>query len=115
MTEYPLLQLGVIIGSQSFVGEALPDTGYDGTVIVPANVGREVERKAALKMLQLADGRVVHARTWAGRLLLETRTFRVTVHALGDQYIIGRKVLDQMEICFEFGERVRLRLDRDSA
>ena len=107
--EYPLLEVAVVIGTETFFGEALPGTGYGGTVIIPLDVASELERSGHRSFLTMADGHRSAADFWVGSLLLEDRTFRVEVYALGDQFIIGREVLDQMEICFQFGKTVRLR------
>jgi hypothetical protein len=90
------------------VGAALPDTGFDGQVIVPEEIGNE---EAGEHSLVVADGFSVRVDTWEGQLMIADRLWRVGVHALGDQFLIGRGVLDQMEICFEFGRAVRLRFE----
>jgi len=111
MPSYPLLEIAVIIGSQSFVGEALPDTGFDGDVIIPLSVGEEVLKGSEEVVLQVADGFDILVEARGGELLLADRSFEVAVRALGDEYLIGRGVLDQLEICFEFGRSVRVRFE----
>src|SRR5207244_10414575 len=113
MAAFPLVDVAVIVGSQEFVGEALPDTGYDGWVIIPTEVGAEILQDAERTRLRLADGSRVWAETWEGHLLIDNQTFETEVHSLGDKFILGLEVLNQMEICFEFGERVRVRFDRE--
>jgi predicted aspartyl protease len=101
------------VGTETFIADALPDTGYDGAVIIPAELSSEILAPMERRSLGIADKRGVKVQSWRGLVLIEDRTLKVRIHAFGDEYIIGRQVLDQMEICFEFGERVRLRFDRD--
>lgn len=109
MPDCPLIDVAVVIGTQSFLGEALPDTGYDGSVIVPIDVGDEVLDSSNRRRLRMADNHPVTVDSWEGQLLVEDRVFDTSVSAFGDQFIIGREMLDEMEICFEFGTRVRIR------
>jgi hypothetical protein len=39
----------------------------------------------------------------------------VEVAALGNRYLLGREILDQLEICFQFGRSVRLRFADEAA
>ena len=100
MSEYPLIEVAVMVEHQEFLGEALPDTGYDGSVIIPAYLITEDLGIPEFTSLRMADNTAWDVETWEGRLLIEDRTFEVPVHAFGDQFIVGREVLDQMEICF---------------
>jgi len=102
MAAYPLIDVAVIIGNEEFYGEALPDTGYDGTVIIPRRYGDEILLDAEQVILTMANGHEMEVNTWDGCLLLEDQSFTVLVQAFGDEFIIGREVLDRMEICFEF-------------
>jgi predicted aspartyl protease len=115
MPEYPLIEIGVSVGSQTFFGDALPDTGYDGTLIIPETLRREIDAPAVRRTILMADRHEVRVFSWRGTLHLGERSFRLRMHAFGDQFILGREVLDQTEICFEFGERVRLRFEREQA
>lgn len=115
MAPYPSVDVVVTVGTQEFFGEALPDTGYDGAIIVPLEVGDAVLAEADIDSLALADDRTVLAETWNGRVLIEDHEFEVIVRALGGRFIIGLEVLNQMEVCFEFGERVSLRFERRSS
>jgi predicted aspartyl protease len=111
MPPFPLIEIGVVIGSESLVGEALPDTGYNGAVIIPIDVGHQLGAPSEEVRLTMADGFRVPVEAWVGELLIGNRTFEVSVRALGNEFIIGRQVLDQMEICFEFGRAVRIRFE----
>ena len=114
MPPYPLIEFSLAIGVWEIVDAALPDTGYDGAMLIPAGVGREVASPASVTDLWLPDRSRHAVRGWSGRLLLGSARFDVEVVAFGSEYVIGREVLDQLEICFEFGQRVRLKFERSA-
>jgi hypothetical protein len=64
---------------------------------------------------RLADGGILDVRSWRGTLEIADHRFSVEVAAMGTCYLLGREVLDQMEVCFEFGRRVRLRFGDEPA
>lgn len=111
MASYPFLEIAVTIGADTLFGEALPDTGYDGALIVPVEFRREIATAAERRILTMPDRHQVLVDSWDGKLLLGDRSFDVRIYAFDELFIIGREVLDQVEICFEFGRRVRIRFD----
>jgi len=108
MIPYPLVEVAVTIGAETFLGEALPDTGFDGSVIVPISLASEIDLVPDLVTIRMADGHRVAVDAWEGELALADRSFAVQVRAFGDQFILGRDLLDQLEICFCYGQEVRL-------
>src|SRR5690349_7278707 len=106
---YPWIEFSLTIGTWDVADLAYPDTGFDGGLLVPIGVGREVLASPTWTPLRLADGEAVEVRSWTGELEIEGRTFHIEVAALGARYLLGREVLDQLELCFEFGRRLRLR------
>jgi predicted aspartyl protease len=113
MTEipYPWIGFGLTIGTWDVVDLAYPDTGFEGGLLIPVGVGREVLASPNRIPLRLADGNTVDVLSWRGIVEMEGRRFLVEVAAMGTLYLLGREVLDQMEVCFEFGRRVRVRFD----
>jgi predicted aspartyl protease len=111
MAAYPYIDFALTISSWSVVGEAFVDTGFDGAFIIPRDAGRYIPSDSHRETLRVADGFAYDAETWEAVLDLDERSFPVMAHAFGREYIIGREVLDQMEVCFEFGRRVRLRFE----
>jgi predicted aspartyl protease len=109
VSPYPLLEFVLSVGTWDTAGEAYPDTGFEGGLAIPLGVGREILAEPDLIPLRLADRSTVEADSWSGELELEGHRFRVEVVALGSRFLLGREVLDQLEICFEFGRHVRLR------
>lgn len=109
MPHYPYLDIVLSIGTSELLGEALPDTGYDGDVIVPRLLASEIAAAPIQSVLRMADQHPVHVDTWDGQLDLNGAPFTVQISAFGDEFIVGRGVLNQLEICFCFGREVRLR------
>jgi predicted aspartyl protease len=112
---YPYLEFTLSIGTWDLIDDAYPDTGFDGGLIIPAGVGREILSSPAVIPLVLADGEIVQVRAWDGTLDINEHRFPVQVAALGSSYLLGREILDQVEICFQFGRHVRLRFADEAA
>jgi predicted aspartyl protease len=108
MPAYPLLELVLEVGTWETDAEAYPDTGFEGGLCIPIGVGREILAAPFMTPLRLADGSQHEVKTWRGRIDLQGHVFDVEVAALGNRYLLGREVLDRLEICFEYGQRVRL-------
>jgi hypothetical protein len=106
---YPLIEFELWVGTYTVTGEAYPDTGFDSGNLIPLGVGREILADPDWTPVRLADGTVRLARSWTGKVGLGEHTFSAEVVALGNRFLLGREVLDRLEICFEFGRQVRLR------
>jgi predicted aspartyl protease len=111
MTGWPLLEVVVAVGAWVETVDVILDTGYDGGLIVPTRVGSEIEARGIRGRLVMPDGGVHVVDTWSGEIDIHRRVFPVRVRCFGTEFILGREVLDQMEVCFVFGREVRVRLD----
>jgi len=109
MPPYPRIEFSLSIGAWDLVETAYLDTGFEGGLAIPAAAASQVDAASGWTPLRLADGSVDYVPIWSGAVVIEERSFRVDVVALGPQYLLGREVLDQMEVCFEFGRTLRLR------
>ncbi len=112
---YPWVEFGLTIGTWDVADLAYQDTGFEGGLLIPARMGREVLVSPGWIPMHLADGQTVQVRSWRGVVDLAGYRFPVEVAAMGTRYLLGREVLDQMEVCFDFGRRVRLRFDDEVA
>jgi predicted aspartyl protease len=110
---YPFVEFELVIGTWDTAEEALPDTGFDGGVVIPEDAGVEIATLADVGHIRLADGVSLKVPSWRGQLSLNGWSCRVEVIALGSDYLIGRDVLDRLEICFAFGREVRLRFSEE--
>ena len=111
-TEYPYLPIRVEVRGHIEQHLALLDTGYDGNLVIPSIWRDRLGRPDGLGRLELGDGSIVPgAPVYFGTLNIinfYTTTLRIT--ALGDEYIIGRAILDLFEITLDRGQRVIVRL-----
>src|SRR5437763_15706737 len=96
-------------GTWDIVELAYIDTGLEGCLMIPEAMAQEILASRGQTLLRLADGALVRAPSWQGQLNLDDRRFSVEVVALGSQFLLGRDILDQMEVCFLFGKEVRIR------
>ncbi len=111
-THYPYLPVRIEVQGQSEEAPALVDTGYTDSVIIPDTweshgLGLPDGRTA----VEVGDGRIVFAPVYLG--ILEINGFApiygVAVTILGDEYILGRRILDRYEITLDHGQRVIVR------
>jgi hypothetical protein len=111
MSRFPYIEIGVRIGAEWFTGEALVDTGYDGELIIPLTLVPESSGAVSESNLVMPDGHVHEVDGWSAELLIEDHSFLVDATAFGDELIVGRDVISQMEVCFEFGRSIRIRFE----
>jgi predicted aspartyl protease len=107
---YPLVEVGITIGTYDTVDYAYPDTGFDGGLIIPIGIGQEVISAGYRKQFRLANGQIYHALAWNGFVTIGEAQFKTEIAALGGQYLLGRQILDQLEICFIRGRELRITL-----
>ena len=108
-SHYPWIEFIISIGTWTFDGAAYIDTGFEGGLLIPVSISREIVAQGDRGRLQVGDGAVVPAMSWTGVLELNGSTFTCDVSALGSRFLLGREVIDRVEVCFEFGERLRIR------
>ncbi|HTE18629.1 MAG TPA: hypothetical protein VK689_09660 [Armatimonadota bacterium] len=113
MPPYPLVEFVLSVGAWDFAGEALPDTGCEVGIVIPKGVGIEIDADPGSRLVKFADGRERYAPSWPAVVELEGRRFSVEAVAVGEGFLMGRELLDQLEICFEFGRNLRLRFQNE--
>src|SRR5947207_12751947 len=65
---FPWIEFGVSIGTWDLVDYAYPDTGFEGGLLIPAGVGREIVASPDRVPLCLADGAIVQLPCLTGTL-----------------------------------------------
>jgi len=83
---YPWIEFSVTVGTWDLVELAYPDTGFEGGLLIPAGVGREVLASPNLTPLRLADGAILEVRSWRGTLEIADHRFLIEVAAMGTRY-----------------------------
>ena len=104
-THFPFIPLLLELGHHVVRLEALVDTGFDGAIIVPADLVPDVELPLTYLRWKLADGSQVTAPAYRGTLQIGDMTpLRVTV--LGDETIVGRAVTNHFKVTLDHGRQL---------
>lgn len=108
---YPYLDLRVQIRDWQDETYALIDTGFTGNLVVPESLWtQELGQADGRVNLIVADGGIVRAPVYLGSIELlgvpEISGLRITF--MGDQYILGRGIIDRFKVTFDHGRRVIL-------
>ena len=91
---------------------ALIDTGYTGSLIIPETwQDQGLGLPDGQTAVEVGDGRIIFAPVYLGAVAINGfRPIRgVAVTLLGDEYILGRRILDRYEITLDHGQRVIVR------
>ena len=106
-THFPFIPLLLELDHHVVRLEALVDTGFDGAIVVPADLVTDVELPPTYLRWKLADGSQVTSPAYRGTLQIGDMTpLRVTVTVLGDETIIGRAVTDRFRVTLDHGRQV---------
>jgi len=106
---YPYLEVEFTIGAfRSPTVLAYIDTGFDGYLIVPAAQTAILGPPQFSAPWELGDGSVVQAQEYRGSVyvsgLAVTIPARITL--LGDEYLLGRGIVDRLRVTFDHGQRL---------
>lgn len=107
--EFPWVEFTLSVGTWDTIASAYVDTGFEVGLAIPIGVAREILADFDEMPIRTADGHVLSVPCWSGTVSLNDHTFRTEVIGLGEKYLLGRDITDQIEVCFEFGERLRVR------
>ena len=108
-TVYPTLSVRLDIRGRQSEVSALLDTGFTGEVAFPLDIlGQAVGLPDEHTDWELADGSIVDAPTYLETLEIIgfSALLPVEITGLGNEYILGRGVLDLFVVTFDRGERV---------
>ena len=107
--EYPYIPVRLEIRGQQFEQYALLDTGFTGELAIPATLlATTIDVPDEHADWELADGSIIDAPIYLGTLeiLGLPPILSVAVTTLGNEFILGRGILDLCVVAFERGERV---------
>ena len=106
---YPYLDLRVQIRDWQDETYALVDTGYTGNLVVPERLWTQELGQADGRInLIVADGGIVRAPVYLGDIEL----FGIPVISglrvvfMGDEFILGRGIIDRFKVTFDHGQRI---------
>jgi predicted aspartyl protease len=111
---YPETEVILIVGTMELTIEAWLDTGFEGGVTIPASMRDDILADAVNTRVRLADRHVVRVPTWVGAVEIAGHSFPCEIVALGNQVLLGLEVLNQMDVVFARGKRLRFNLSDGS-
>lgn len=107
-TVYPLVPITLEFRDYRRETPALLDTGFTGDLAVPASrLELDLGTPDTSIDWELADGSIVNAPVYLGTfeiIGLPPRSVAITL--LGNEYVLGRGVLDRYTVTFDHGQRV---------
>ncbi len=110
---FPRIEAVLTIGTWDVIEAFYADTGFSGAVAVPEGAGREILMDPGVTLVRLGGGQLQEVLSWPVLIAIGDRVFEVEGVAIGAEYLLGRRILDQMEVCFEFGRTLRYRFAED--
>ena len=107
---YPYVPVRFAVGGATRTPEAMVDTGFDGALIVPESLADQLPTEDEWTPWRLADGSVIWMPLYLATLQVGSFTsFAGTVHVVGDEYLVGRAVIDRFSVTFDHGRHVEVR------
>ena len=104
---FPYLLISFEVRQREASVEALLDTGFDGDLLVPADLIADGETPDGYLNWTLADGSVVRAPVYFGTVRVgEMAPIAVSVTALGEETLLGVGVASHFSIVLDHGRRV---------
>ena len=108
--EYPYLPIRFGVQDHSDEDSALIDTGFTGHLAIPASWEARLGRPDGYSRWTLADGSFSHAPVYSGTVeIVGLSSAAATIIVMGDEYILGLRILDRFEITLDHGQRVIVR------
>jgi predicted aspartyl protease len=105
----PFIQINVTLEGESqpiYVGEALLDTGYDGSLSLPLDILQSRTAKGEWE-IELADGSRLSVPFFYGTIDISgLARVGIVLSALGTEAIVGRRVMDYFRVTFDHGREV---------
>jgi predicted aspartyl protease len=88
------------------------DTGFDGYLIVPATQLSVLGPPQFSAPWELGDGSVVPANEYRGDVFVSglAVTIPARITLLGEEYLLGRSVVDRLRMTFDHGQRLLLEM-----
>lgn len=109
---YPYLEVLVSVRGLRKKEWAYLDTGYDGYLVVPESAALEFGPQDCLSRWELGDGSLAIAREFLGEIELVGFGYRMParITCLGEEWILGRSVLDRLRVVFDRGEKIQVEI-----
>jgi predicted aspartyl protease len=109
---YPYLTIRIQTRGHDREAAALVDTGFTGDLAVPRSFFEpDVGLPDARSAWELADGTTIDAPLYVATVeIVGLPPIPAALIALGNEFILGRGIIDRFKVTFEHGERVIVEL-----
>ena len=106
--DYPYLKVRLALRSYQTEVLAYIDTGFDGYLIAPVDVTQVLGKPDYISRWELGDGSLTEGQDYLGSVRIIGLPDNIEAHitAIGNEFIIGRAVIDQYRVILDHGRRV---------
>ncbi|MBT9158840.1 MAG: hypothetical protein AAGB97_01125 [Dehalococcoidia bacterium] len=108
--DYPYLKVRIILRSYQSESRAYIDTGFDGYLIIPVRLAEQVGKPDYISRWEFGDGSLTEGQDYVGNVeivgLPDNIEARIT--AIGNEFIIGRAIIDRYRLILDHGKRVQI-------
>lgn len=108
--DYPYLEVQVVVRDYKAQVRAYLDTGFDGYLVIPLSLATNLGTEDYVTQWELGDGSLIEAKEYFGAIEipgLET-SLPARITSLGDEFLIGRGIIDQLRVTFDHGQRIEV-------
>jgi predicted aspartyl protease len=108
---YPYVEVEFTVGAfRSSTVLAYVDTGFDGYLIIPGTQTSILGPPQFFVPWELGDGSVVQAQEYRGDILISRLSISIParITLMGEEYLLGRGVVDHLRMTFDHGQRLLL-------
>lgn len=107
-TSYPYLRVRFSIRGYEETAIALVDTGFTGALAIPATIfNGKLGLPDARTVWELADQSKISAPVYMGSIeIIDFSPMSGAITIVGNEYILGRGVIDRFKVTFDHGKRV---------
>jgi predicted aspartyl protease len=107
-TNYPYLEVAWSVRHLARQDLAYADTGFEGGFTVPSTYADLLGIEDMQTTVRTADGQEYQVATYLGQLTIVgiDEPLRVRFLTLGDEFLLGRRVLDRYRVTFDRGQQV---------
>ncbi|TSC88327.1 MAG: hypothetical protein G01um10147_232 [Microgenomates group bacterium Gr01-1014_7] len=108
-SKFPYLPIQITVRENSYQVEALLDTGFDGSIVLPQKLFSNGESPTKYVDCKLADNSVIEVPIYIGFVKLANRKLNdIAILIMGDEPIIGRGVMNNFKITLDHGKKIIL-------
>ena len=108
--DFPYVSIRLHVRGKVIDRSALLDTGFEGALAAPSSLLDELPGPAEFQgRWQVADNRFITAPVYVGEVELgDLKRLTVQFTVLGDEFIVGRRIMNRYRVCFDHGERITI-------